>query len=629
MKESLTLLTAAFAAVESFAATSVVYDASDPQTSYANGAVSVSYDGGGAITSITADSTVADGVTFTGDAMTLSSTESSITLSSTGTVTFANSLNAAGASAESPVDISITASAGGTTAPFTAVLDKVVTADQVICPDALLAFVTNVTGRFDKEAGQSTSGLSGRVLPCFYTFNGSTATVQFQRKTSGYTLRAVDVTLTQTRSGICAKAERYLHITRSSTPLDEISEGDVLLTKALVANAGDIWPGATGTQAAGYNRACFVTNLTLHLSSEGQMRTSVALSAANDIANAAVTIGGGSHPTRVSIANKAAFPKSGSVEVAANGSLWLSVGNPNATSGVDNGVPITVRHGGLLVTDAPNVLEANDSKIILDGGMLNIHPFNSKTSDQTVYLSSVTFRNGARIAGAVARVRKNDLVWKVEGTSSSFCDSSIHVWTRVAKGAAGYMKSRFAIDVDDVTEDSEVDFIYSGTMRPAVTSAAGYTGAYFAKTGAGTMRIDAPFAMTNTPTRIEAGMLLFNGNCLDTAAELPCHFVLAGGTFAVSAGSTNTCGTLAVESASAISVADGASLSFAASDGESWSGNLTLDCDLEKCAVRFGTGSDGLTRGQCAKISLSDGRRVRLDENGYVVESLPFVLIVR
>ena len=260
---------------------------------------------------------------------------------------------------------------------------------------------------------------------------------------------------------------------------------------------------------------------------------------------------------------------------------------------------------------------------------MNIHPFNAKTSDQTAYVGTLTLRNGARVRGAVVRVRKNDLVWKVEGTSPSFCDSMIYVWTRVAEGAPGYMKSRFAADVDDVTGDSEADFICSGMIRLAVTTATGYQGAYFAKTGAGTMRIDAPFAMTNTPTRIEAGTLLFNGDCLSTASELPCHFVLAGGTFAVSAGSTNTCGTLAVESASTISVADGASLSFAASGGESWDGALTLRCNLEACSIRFGTGSDGLTRGQCTKISLSDGRHVRLDENGYVVESNPFVLIVR
>ena len=609
MKTILALCAATCASLEIFAATAVVYDSSDPQTSYADGAVSVSYDGSGAITAISADPVAADGIGVSGDAMALSPTASAITLSSTGTVTFANSLTAAGASAANPAAISITAFSGGESAPFTAMLDKVVTSDSLVSPDMLLINITNITGRFDKEAGQTTGGVPCEAVPCFFTFNGDTATVQFQKKTSPSTIRAVNVTLTQTRDGIFAKATHYGHISLQGGV--SLNEGDLLLTRANTKDAN------VGTWSGGYNKQCFVTNLTLYSSIDGPKRSVAVLSGANDILNGAVTIGGGSHPTWVSVANASAFPKSGTVEVATNGYLCLAVGVSSATSGIDNGVPITVRRGGMLVTDASNVLEANSSRVVLDGGTLIVHPYTPTTSDQTVYVSTMTLRNGARIAGAVVRVRKNSLTWMVEGTSPSYCDSILHVWTRSALGAADYIQSRFEMNVADVTGDAEADFICRKTIMPAVTSAAGYTGACLAKAGEGTLRIDAHFAMTNTPTRIEAGTFLVNGDCLNDSDT--CPFVLAGGTFAVAAGSTNFCGVLNVESASTLSVPPGALLSFADSSGSSWTSgvDVIVDADLTADSVRFGTNASGLTVSQARHLR-NGGRPCYLDENGYL-----------
>ena len=610
MKTILALCAAVFASLEVFAATSVVYDSSDPQTSYADGAVSVSYDDGGAITAISADPVAADGIEFSGDAMTLSPTASAITLGSTGTVTFANSLTAAGASASSPATISFAATAGATDGSPVVLEGKVGTDDRLVSSDMLLYAVTNMTAKFDKEFGKTTGYVPCDTVPCFFEVKGNSATVQFQKRTGTATLRAVTVVLTQTRAGIYAKTTGYAHFSISQTNL---VEGDVFITKKNYS----LLPGSTWKD--GYYDACFVTNLTLHALGDRPLRSSVVLSAANDISNAAVTIGGDTHPVRLNIADREAFPKSGSVEVATNGCLWLSVGavSTKPLSGIENGVPITVKKGGVLVTDAISVFDATSSSLTLDGGTLNIAPYAASTSEQTVYLSTMVLRDGALITGPFVRTRKNNLVWTVEGSSPSVCDVGLRVWTVVAESQSGYKKSRFEMNVSDVTGDAEADFICRKPIMPAVTTAAGYTGACLAKAGAGTLRIDAHFAMTNTPTRIEAGTFLVNGDCLNDSDT--CPFVLAGGTFAVAAGSTNYCGVLNIESASTLSVPSGALLSFADSSGSSWTTgvDVVVDADLTADSVRFGTNASGLTASQARRLK-NGGRPCYLDENGYL-----------
>ena len=200
----------------------------------------------------------------------------------------------------------------------------------------------------------------------------------------------------------------------------------------------------------------------------------------------------------------------------------------------------------------------------------------------------------------------------------------------MAEGTANYKIGKFTLDIPDVTGDSTPDFVCSGTIRPTTTSAAGYTKGRVVKAGVGTLGIEGPFIMTNTATRIEAGTFLVNGNCL--AANLPCHFVLAGGTFAVAAGSTNTCGTLNVESGSSLSVPADALLSFAESSGVDWTSDVevSVNADLSADAVRFGTDASGLTVSQARRLK-NGGRPCYLDENGYLRQKplLGLMLLVK
>ena len=589
-----------------FAVTSVVYDASDPKTSYADGAVSVSYDGDGAITSITADTDAAGAVSFSGDAMTLSSSEADISVAPAGSLSISNALNATGMSSESPATVTL----GTTTAgekDFT-LTSKVINSEQLVAPGMTLASITNITCRFNKDASAGGSGfpVAGVKAYHFKFSDPKIATFQFQKRMNSSVLRAVCVQLTQKDDGVYAKNVGYGHINPTNDGVD-IWEGDIDITVT-----HDYWMDASADSP--YYVGCFVTNMTLQC--ETAAGGYFKFSSDGALVNTFLKIGDGTSTVYAELLTKEVFPTSGKIEVGTNSCLYLKKGGSNVT-GLDRYTPTVVRKGGIIATKASSLFAADYSSITLDGGTLWVDPGLAVTYDGSFYVKNVLFRDGALLRGTVVRVRSANVTWTVEGLSPSRCENIIDVWNAVAEGSANYKTSTFTMDVADITGGVAADFVCAGTIRPTTTSAAGYTKARVAKTGAGTVSIEAHYMMTNTPTRIEAGTFLVNGDYLDTTDA--CPFVLAGGTFAVAVGSTNTCGTLVVESTSTISVADGASLSFAASGGESWDGELTLRCNLEACSIRFGTGSDGLTRGQCKKISLLDGRHVRLDENGYLV----------
>ena len=601
MKANTMIAAAAMAAsVAAGATTTVTYDASNPQPSYAGGAVAVTYDGG-TVTGISADATVADGVIFTGDALTFSPGGADVTVPTYGSLTFNNALNATGASSAAPAEVRFRSAPSGTR--VVTLPTRLTYNEQLVARGMTLSQITNLVARFDKDPGQGGSGIPcDNVQAYFYTVDRATATCQFQKKTSSAVVRVVCVTLAQRDDGIYASTTAYGHF----NPVNhgDAVEGDIDITKTY----DTYQPTGNSKQ---YYVGCFVTNLTVYCSSD--VGGCVALNGNGAFTETALRIGDGEVPVTAEIGNKGSFPASGMIEVNTNSHLTIKVGGENVT-GLDRYVPIVVRKGGVLTADARSIFDASYSDITLDGGTLSVKPYAEATADWSLYVSAVKFRNGARMNGSAARVRSANTIWTIEGETPSRCDNIIDVWNYLAEGAANYKITKFTLDVADVTNDPEPDFICAGTIRPTPTTAVGYTKARVVKTGAGTLSIGAHYMMTNTPTRIESGTFLVNGDHL--TGSLPCHFVLAGGVFAVPAGSTNTCGTLEVESASVLSVADGASLSFADSSALAWGGTLTLDADLSACTVRFGTGKTGLSTSQRRKITTAAGGRVRLDDSG-------------
>ncbi len=587
------------ASVAAGATTTVTYDASDPQTSYAGGAVTVTYDGSDAITAISATPSSADGgIDFTGSAMSLSSAETLVSLDSLGTLTFSNALNASGADLETPASLTVQSTLSWT---GTATMERPSSTSTLLAPGVSLAALTNLTARFSGTV----SGVPCNATMCFLSNNGSVATCQFQAKTSSSTLRAISLKLTQGADGVSVVVVGYGHISYSGL---EENVGDVLIdsnTKNLEQYSGK------ATWQTGTRNDCYVTDLvmTYDLDINAQnIQPKVSLAAENSLENVDMVIGA-TGPVCVEIAHQEAFPESGSVTVSNNCKLSIIAHRTGVLDGVDNEVPITVRKGGTLEAKTSYAFKATGARFLLDGGTLAIRTSNNYNRDSSVYVHDITFKDGANISGERFRVRANKTTWTVEGTSSSYCESGIYVWTESAKTASNFKYSQFTINVADVAEG--VDFFMTGPVNlPSDFNNYGY--ATLIKAGVGTMSIGAPFAMTNMPTRITDGTFLVDGDWLHSQ----CPFTLAGGIFAVPAGSTNTCGTLEVESASVLSVADGASLAFADSSALAWGGTLTLDADLSACTVRFGTGKTGLATSQRRKITTAAGGRVRLDDSG-------------
>ena len=607
---------ATVASVTAGAATTVTYDASEPRTSYADGALGVTYNEGGALSGISADPDKAGGIDITGDEMTLApaSDEPFVTMRSVGTLRFSNPLRAAGGSSGSRLPIVLDSAL-----TFSGVVqsDNITADTALFAPGVPLAALTNITALV---GGEKVGNTPRAAVTCFLENNGSRATCQFQLKIGTMTVRAVVLELTQKDDGVYAKVVGYGHIS-----VESFVEGDVFFDKDVKNIEGGIYADKA-TYQSGVNNVFKIEQLTMHYDVDvaaHTMRPEVSFAAANELDNVDMVLGGdGAVSLKIDHIN--AFPKHGSVVVSENSKLSFTVGTTGKVlAGVDNGVPITVYTNGILEAKTAYVFDADDAVFILDGGTFAVNCGTGADYDPSVYVHDITFRNGARATGSRVRVRSEDAVWKVEGDSPSACDIGMYVWTLNAKTSSTFKYSRFTIDVADVADGT--DFFLNGPVSLPV-DVANYGFATLVKTGAGTMRVGAAFAMTNMPTRIEGGTFLVDGDRLHPQ----CPFVLAGGALAVSAGSSNVCGSLSVESASTLAVEPGASIAFSdCSEEQTWSGILTVDADLSACTVRFGTDAAGLSAAQRIKLRTADGGRVRLDETGRLLPVGSMTVILR
>ena len=108
-------------------------------------------------------------------------------------------------------------------------------------------------------------------------------------------------------------------------------------------------------------------------------------------------------------------------------------------------------------------------------------------------------------------------------------------------------------------------------------------------------------------------------------------FTVAGGTLAAAADTANALGVLTVASSGGLSVGEGASLAFADSSGATWDVGSDVKLSIAAASgasVRFGTSASGLTDAQLRRVRLN-GKRVILDENGYVQLRTGSLLIIR
>lgn len=588
-------------AATSWAATEITWDQSTCPPSYAGGAVTVEYDEDGAVTSLAADPAAVGDLSVKGEPVTLSPEGTLTSLSSLGILAFENlsvdkAIRLTGK--DELTEWKVESTLEGTADDWSKVIVPCPSASiGVVAKGMLLASVTNVTARYDKAPDQTTGGVPCDAVTTFFENNGKVCTFEIQKRTSSATLRGIKIELSQNDLDIMCRVVGTGHKGISGT---DTKEGDFRIEEN-----HDSWTKST-------SKGCFVTNLVLFCESVAQ-HPRVKVSSTNELGNVALKVGMTS-PALVDFNDQKSFPTSGTVEVGPYGcvSLYKPSNQGGVLDGMTYGVPFTVRKGGQLIAKTAYVLKGDNTSITLDGGLLSVSPQTNPGADSSVYVDDFVLRNGARIAGADVRVRASTSLWKIEGSSPSFCDVGLICWRYSEKSTS----DKIVFDVDDVTSDETPDFTISGRIVESSTGTFGQVP--IVKQGAGTMRLTGSYVMNVVPTRLEGGTFLVDGDILDSG----CDFALAGGTLAFADGTTNAAQGFTLEADSGLSVGEDASVSFADMSAVEWADGkrLVFSGDLEKCSVRFGTSSAGLTTSQLRKIAFAGDRdhRAALDDDGYL-----------
>ena len=190
-----------------------------------------------------------------------------------------------------------------------------------------------------------------------------------------------------------------------------------------------------------------------------------------------------------------------------------------------------------------------------------------------------------------------DGIWKVRGSSPSYCNVPIQfVGTRA-----------HTIDVANVTGDDAPDFIYA---RAFGTQNSGSGTTSVTKIGNGTVLSKGDVDIVGSLTVVGGTWQLGASNLWKNKRAL----TLNGGAFSVSNNTANAIGALTVDSrGGTIELGEGATLAFEASNGNTWSGIVTIK-GFRDGAVRFGTSAEALADAQIKMLRAEkpDGKKMRL-----------------
>ncbi|MDD4025909.1 MAG: hypothetical protein PHN85_08325 [Kiritimatiellae bacterium] len=587
------------------AATEIAWDQSTLPTSLADGKVTAAYDDEGRLTQLSVDPAEIGGLEFTGGTMDFSSTGTTVTALSSGEIVFTNTLQIVGADAGDPAELAF---------DFPLTTNSI----EVTAPSSYSDYMNLVQGLTltdIQDVAVKVNDYQMPHLPFVWAENGQSFICEFQHWFSPATLRAFVFEFRQQESLLQYRFRGYRHLTDANHILlnypndceqtifyaafpaewpEELQGGYSVST----ACPGNYVP--TSPLTVTFSRPILANSAVFHLRSE------------NALDNVAFKVGG-TLPGTVWIEHIHALPQSGAIEVGAGSVLALNTYRPSTEIlfGCDNGVPITVRNGGELLYNRVYQLHTGLSHVILDSGRMRT----VNSGEPGNYVRNITLRNGARLAGTGAlRVRSNNAVWKVEGTTPSSCECGFTAWRADTK-----KEGVFTLDVDDVTGDAQADFIVSGPVTRGTADV--WNEVAVAKTGAGTMAVSNSYGLDTRNTTISSGVMEFGHAVIGSGVP----FAIAGGVFALADHATNAVTTaLSVTGSGGITLGTGSSMSFADSSAQSWAADatLTVSGDLTQGKLRFGTSPAALTHLQLKQIVFEgDGGaefRAVLDDDGYL-----------
>ena len=328
--------------------------------------------------------------------------------------------------------------------------------------------------------------------------------------------------------------------------------------------------------------------------------------------------------------------------------------NAKALSSIHCGFPasgtMTVRNGALLeldVNDVQDGLYGNNTRLIVEqggtvyqhddwqfsqnssveiiGGSLALKPdrwvagaIKPDWGDSGTYVGKLIYSNGGRSRCSVVRMGMNNYTptIKATGSLSSRADHDICV--------VGYYNTTLVFDIEDVTSNSGTDFTLSGKIVPFSDNHENFA---VVKTGNGTLELLGANNCSQKPTRVERGVLRLGTS---GAMHENMALALAGGSFTVAANTVNTLGTLNVSTNATLMVESGSNLSFADSSSVVWNAGQSKVTVVKGVGarLRFGTSDKGLSEDQL-KVFRIDGRRCRLDADGYLEPKFGTVIVVR
>ena len=320
--------------------------------------------------------------------------------------------------------------------------------------------------------------------------------------------------------------------------------------------------------------------------------------------------------TSVTSAN--GLPAAGEAHVS-NGTLMLQ-----ASGAPGGGTTKIVVHSGGDVRNVTSWQMGSNQELVLDGGTLYT---GIGSSSESLYIHYATLSNAVLKGTWSPRVAYNSTYqyWRIIGDEPTTVLDGGNYWVDVyglssaANARSG--KCAFRVEVQDVTGDSDPDFII-----PAIRGAAGragdresYTWFWFEKYGPGTIKVK------NNSKDLRMESKLYNGTLLLAGSDIMTNEVqLLGGNLAIEAGkANNNFGALTASKAGTITIGEGGSLGFAsfAPDSGLAKKSILIDAPLSGNVLKFNTALTGEQR-RCFRWADDNAPtgswRVSQDASGYL-----------
>ena len=467
---------------------------------------------------------------------------------------------------------------------------------------------------------------------CRFVNDGASASCQMQAKPQGGSLKGILLSFRQTGANIEMKvdgAARY--ISPSVDP--NVKIGDDLSTDNPHSKAYD---GYTANNV-------ILTSLTLRARTGERTAVTMPAGVANTWDGGTLAIEGTDvAPVTYFAYSRTAWPRNGKVEILSGATLVMTnadaggSGNDSIAGGTS---PIYVHSGGTFIQKGMTQFDCalhKNQRIFADGGTVwfgygstgrgpDSDPVNTAGSTYVGYLE---LSNGAHCRGSAVRAGfiVPEAFFAATGDGTSYFDTGISLVGATTKDNPDNMTLfRFHADEGATLEINGDVLPFSKFTNRRMT---------VRKTGGGVVRFNGQINFGNVTaeyntqpaTKLQEGLIELG---VSSCGNANLAFSMDGGGIATAAGTTNALGLVTLTANGAIVLGDESELALADASGATWTAGARLNVtgDLKKSRLRFGTSASALTAAQlkCVRVN---GNKAKLDDDGYVCEYVPGILLI-